>query len=107
MRKFQLPRALEEASVRCALKQASRSFPAVVPIEQKVEPPFLLSTHKFVMEPAASGSSSETSSGTAALQVVGLADLKSALKSAFDEALAQFKEEQPSVASTTSGGEHT
>ena len=101
MRKIQLPRALEEGNVRCALKQASvlHKHPLLF-LEQKVKPPFLLSTHKFVMEPAALGSSSETSSGTerqAALQVVGLADLKSALKSAFDEALAQFKEEQRSV----------
>lgn len=61
-------------------------------------------------EPVDPPPSSGTSSGTeqqAAMQVVGLDDLKGALKSVFDEALAQFKTERPTVASTITGGEHT
>jgi hypothetical protein len=38
--------------------------------------------------------------------MVDLDDLKGALKSVFDKALAQFKVELPTGASTSTGGEH-
>ena len=56
--------------------------------------------------PPLSSEASSLGTGQPALQVVGLDDLKGALKSVFDEALAQFKAEQPTGSSTISGGEH-
>ena len=58
--------------------------------------------------PPSLGTPAGTFSGTkqqAAMQVVDLDDLKGALKSVFDEALAQFKAERPTGASTIMGGE--